>query len=362
MNRLDILSLILKPEKYIYTKAINCIGNKNDELRNRIINELFNDIKNNKYSIYYGEYPIETSNIDFSSEVSNVGIVIQGKIEYKDDFTITTIETYKKMYPNVKIVVSTWVGEVDDDFRSKCNILNVDIIESDLPENEGFWHVNCQIYNSFIGASYFIDDNDVDYLLKTRSDQRICKPGFIEYMLDLMKLFDESGERIIFLDSSYLYIPFYLCDYLTFGYKRNILNMYDIPFENGECDVFKSDLSKNKEYISKLRLNEKYTLDKFNNEVRKHIDLKRTIVPEVYIAFSYYQKFLNPLAVMEDSKLFEYYWEYICKNCIIVDERDLLLYWPKYNYRKNHDINYSFYGHGLNHMKWLNIYLNYRDR
>ena len=328
-----------------------------------VLDDVFEKIDMGHGIQYYGIIPrsgTRTAQKCGNSEIASIGIVVQGQIDYKDNFTLESLRLYRSQYPKNIIILSTWTGEVNNKFRAECMKLNIHIIESSLPDNEGFCHVNCQIYNSYIGAKSMENDENIRYVLKTRTNQRIYKPDFLRYLLNVFRVYSTNKNRIVFLDSSYLYIPFYLCDYLSFGEKKDIINLYDIPFEAGECDAFKANIKVNRQYVTKERKSENISFKEFNSTKRKEVTqrLGRLMVPEIYIAFNYFKKHFAPDSTYTDSMIFEKYWDFVRNNTIIIDERDLLLYWPKYKYRSHRDINCYFYGHGLNHAKWLDIYVN----
>ena len=52
------------------------------------------------------------------------------------------------------------------------------------------------------------------------------------------------------------------------------------------------------------------------------------------------------------------YWDFLKRAAVIVDDRDLLLYWFKYNYRKLCDSNLFMHECGLDHARWLDLYIN----
>ncbi len=355
-----LLKVLYKP----FVFFLNKIKNKRPYIISSVFDDIMEKIDNRGNIVYYGQIPRES--ILFSSfnnqQTAQVGIILQGQVEYKNDFTLETLKLYRRQYPDIKIVLSTWENEVTDSFREESSRLNIKIIESALPENQGFWHVNCQIMNSHIGTVFFESDEDVHYLLKTRTDQRIYKPNFIDYLLNTYQIYSKNEKRILLLDSSYLYIPFYLCDYLAFGDKQEIIHLYSIPHENGECDKFKANIQVNREFITEERQSEKLDFSSFNSLKRADVynHLENLFVPEVYIAFSFYKKFVFPGTLYTDTDIFEKYWSFIKSKTIIIDERDLLMYWPKYKYRGHNDVNCYFYGHGLNHARWLDLYMNYK--
>ena len=60
-------------------------------------------------------------------------IIIQGPIENEDEFTLETVKIYKKIFPNTKIILSTWNTEkqsIIDKFKRE----NIEIILNEIPK------------------------------------------------------------------------------------------------------------------------------------------------------------------------------------------------------------------------------------
>ncbi|MBQ7198282.1 MAG: hypothetical protein IJS29_03365, partial [Selenomonadaceae bacterium] len=70
-------------------------------------------------------------------EVDDAAIVMQGPLEYKDNYTITTARLYRQWYPNAPIVISTWKNEATEIFREECRKIGVVLLENDLPDEPG---------------------------------------------------------------------------------------------------------------------------------------------------------------------------------------------------------------------------------
>lgn len=343
---------LMYPYRFLITKLHNI----------SMLDDLFKSISNGKEYYYYGVIN-QAINKDNSIQynLSQIAIVLQGQIKYEDSFTEKTIRNYRFLYPNTPIIVSTWKGEVTNSFHKICEELNVIIIENEYPDSQGFWHVNYQIRSSLSGIEYAKQNLNVQYIFKTRTDQRFYKRDFLQYLYNLHRIYNKPNEnRIIFLNSTYMYIPFYVCDYISFGFLNDIYNLYNIPYENGECDSFSSHLQENRKLITKERDIEYLGMEEFNSRVKENLfqNIKGLCVPEMYIAFSYYKKYINHKACLEDINIYDSYFKFIKSNMIIVDERDLYMYWPKYQYRAYRDINYDMYHFGLDHARWLDIFIN----
>lgn len=149
----------------------------------------------NRYVTFF-EYPFDICNCGLESKFilnKEVGIVIQGPVIGKDDFTINTIKLYMKTMRGAHIILSTW-DDVPETFMSKIKALNIDVICSALPENRGRGNVNLQIKSTMAGIVR-AKELGMKYIMKTRTDQRIYKSDVIEYLFNLQKLFPLQGEE-----------------------------------------------------------------------------------------------------------------------------------------------------------------------
>ena len=101
---------------------------------------------------------------------------------------------------NTRIIVSTW----DDESAIQLQRLRdegVDVLENRKPGFAGISHINYQIVSSLAGirrAARF----GVEYVLKTRTDQRLYAPNIAEYLCNLLDVFPvakgyQQNKRII---------------------------------------------------------------------------------------------------------------------------------------------------------------------
>ena len=98
---------------------------------------------------------------------NDTAIVIQGPIEYANNYTAETFKFYRSIYPNVPIVVSTWKGEATNDFRRECRENSVVLLENEPPKVRGGWNVNMQIKSSFCGVEYVRENTSAKFVAST---------------------------------------------------------------------------------------------------------------------------------------------------------------------------------------------------
>lgn len=163
---------------------------------------------------------------------NNVGIVVQGPIVYKFNFTLETIRLYRFFNPHAEIVVSTWAG-VEKRFIQECQRMGVHLIESEPLISPHYGNLNRQQATS-LGGLAKLRALGINYALKTRTDQRIYNPNFIEELLVTEKFFPPSkfesslNKSRIFLTYQNSFRDRYLSgsDFLQFGVTNELIEFW----------------------------------------------------------------------------------------------------------------------------------------
>ena len=96
----------------------------------------------------------------------------------------------------------------------------------------------------------------------------------------------------------------WLQDYLYFGYTDDLINLFDIPYDDRNIHCYR------KEYFEKKKL---------TGEI-----LAEWPVPEINITKRFIQKYHNSDLSLKD------WWNFLGEYCYIVDSEDLLTLWNKY--------------------------------
>jgi len=176
-------------------------------------------------------------------EIKSVDIIFCGLVRDMDSFkkTLEDLQLLRKKELVDKIIVSTWIGEVQKtpELSSFLKDKKVLVVESKEPENRGDGNVWCQMKSLQMGLK---EVNQNKFVLKTRTDVYI-NPDFLE------KLFSEK-EKILRISyhlpkgdifkykiwAPWFEItkPFFMGDECFFGYKSdlNLLVNYDCSFDN----------------------------------------------------------------------------------------------------------------------------------
>ena len=299
-------------------------------------------------------------------EVDDAAIVMQGPLEYKDSYTITTARLYRQWYPNAPIVISTWKNEATENFSEECRKINVVLLENDLPDEPGSSNINYQLESSFKGVEYVKNNTSTKFALKCRTDQRINRTDFLPYFKNLLRTFSvkdsKINSRIILLGWSKWW-PFFLNDFLYFGDIEDMNKLIGIPKQTKDEKEYL--FQKKWHGLHKIAITNRFKPDLKIKESKKlhnfNIMMNCFRHSEIFILTSFYKKYIGSI---DPSKLLQTYWKFLRDYLIIVDEQNILLDWPKYYGHGVFNGAYnakSYYDRGLDFSRWLDIYLNYKD-
>lgn len=303
-------------------------------------------------SDYFTTYKLREKKADkitvlstFSEIHQKVGIVIQGPIREEDDFTIETVLLYKKFYTDCPIVVSTW-KDTNEDTVKKLQDAGAVVLQNERPSKTGLGNMNFQVISSMSGIEY-LENQNCEYILKTRSDQRICKPHFLEFFLCLLKQFPAQNnngmKRLVVTQGmvgGVMLKPFMITDFLYFGETAVVKAIFDKAYSDVNMSV-----KERNEWIDSLT--GKMPLKEFYRETAPELQL-------IYNAYRFYYNREPELSVKD-------YWNFVKEQLITVGWDDIDLYWPKYamyNESAMHNSigsdDYSIYNWNLSN--WLLLY------
>ena len=94
----------------------------------------------------------------------DTAIVLQGPIEYTNNYTEETFKLYRLIYPNVPIVISTWKGGATDNFRKECEENSVILLENEIPTPRGIANINLQLKSSLQGVKFIRDNTNAKFV------------------------------------------------------------------------------------------------------------------------------------------------------------------------------------------------------
>lgn len=267
-----------------------------------------------------------------SNNFSDCAIIIQGPIITEDDFTLETIKLYISYYPQAKIIVSTWEN-CDEKFEREIGGLDIELVKNKYPTINGVGNINYQLVSSLNGIRV-AEKMNVDYVWKTRSDQRYYHPFALEYLRIKAK---NSPEKIICLGgvrNSFSNRCFQLSDFMVFGAIKKV-KIYCSCTLDDEDSTFNKYTHKNQN--QKAVFYNKYISEVNKAEINGHIIMDDKIDdalfyyrnPEVILLYNYYCRVCKSDTRVEDSykkkydNLLKYYVD-------IVDAEEIGFFWKKY--------------------------------
>ncbi len=279
---------------------------------------------------------IKSTSVDFK-EFDDVAIIMQGPIIIENNFTIETLKIYKSRYPKVKLILSTWDNS-DKNLITKISDLGIIIVLNKKPDYFGISNINLQIETTKNGI-FKANDLGCKYCLKTRTDQRIYKFDFIQYLFSILQVFKVKSNiglnsRLISISlNTYKYRLYGITDMFMFGDINDMIKYWSVEYDNRLInDVCQGTIL---EDWAKARLCEVYLSTKFAEKINYKLDW--TI-----------------------SNSWKFFTDYFC----IIDRESIDIFWLKYN-RFNENRTYT---NSIRHVKeefmfsdWLNCYNNFSN-
>lgn len=273
---------------------------------------------------------------DKCANISNIpvpaatSIVIQGPIITKRNFTLETIKLYKRIFPNVQLILSTW-NNTDPRTIASLQVLGIDIVLNPKPNQSGISNINMQIVSTVQGLRK-AQTSGALYVLKTRTDQRFYAPDTITYLFSLIDAFPlkikvAQKKRLIGLGfNTFKYRPYSMSDMFLFGTIDDMLMYWDVPLDT-------------RVFPTKPRTIREWTANQ---------------ICETYFSIHFLKTLGHaPDFTIKDS--WKAYRDYFC----VIDHHSIDLYWYKYErareYRRlRYDAQYS--DEELSFQEWLMLY------
>lgn len=152
-----------------------------------------------------------------------IDIVLQGP---HTEFVDEIIDSYLKIDSIKNIIVSCWDSDKVQEYTSD----RVKFVRnSNYPSYSGVLNVNLQLTTSLNG----VRASDSEYVIKMRSDQKFNHQG----MVNMVNYFIANKQKDkIFICGNFFRHLFHPRDHVFMGYKEDLINLFDIPFEkNDNC-------------------------------------------------------------------------------------------------------------------------------
>lgn len=259
--------------------------------------------------------------LSYFKEESETAIVMQGPLMNTEEFTLETLKMYRRFYPKVTIILSTWVDQfISDKVREFLKSNNIFLIENQKPKYSGNGNINFQILSTRAGIE-LAEKLHIKYILKTRTDQRLYKTELIQYLLSLLEMFpigdskfgNWQSSRIIVNQgtlSGSLFIPFAIGDFFYFGELSDIKSIFELPLDNHEY-------GSRADFLNSLTEKAEMTIGNYYS----------ITAPEVILIKKYIERNLQERV---DNSV-KFFWKYAKNGLITLGSSDIGLFWHKYN-------------------------------
>tara|TARA_B110000971_G_C19941284_1_gene468840 strand:- start:13 stop:957 length:945 start_codon:yes stop_codon:yes gene_type:complete len=251
--------------------------------------------------------------IESYKEEINCAIIIQGPLVGVNSFTYETLKLYKHLYPKSLIVLSTWQNENESQLN-RINKLGITVLKNEPPFLKGTSNINLQLESVKSALRYINKKSNIEYVLKTRTDQRITRQmNFLGFFKSLIREFPLNkmeliNERLVICSlNTFLNRIYGVSDMIMFGGIREMNLYWNIPNQN---EIIKAEEFDFRYFVK-------------NN------------IAEGYLVSSFMEKLnYSPKWTITDGLSF------IKKYFIVVDKEQLDLFWFKYErWIENNSIN-----------------------
>ena len=250
-----------------------------------------------------------------ADETEEVGVVLQGSIAHKDDFTLESVKLYRRNFPNALIVVSTWNTESRADLK-KIEDAGAQVVTQARPSNPGISNLNLQIASSRLGLEA-LEESGAKFAVKSRTDQRMYCDHALSLLLNLVSRYpitdpDTTQEsRIVGCSlNTFFYRMYGLSDMFMFGAISDMVTYW----------------------VRELDLRKPGDLPSTNS----HREVAHSKLPEVFLCADFLKSTGWELQwTLRDSLLA------FRSRLLIVDSNTIDLYWPKYTIAEDRWKDYS---------------------
>lgn len=234
-----------------------------------------------------------------SIEVKDISVVVQGAIDVLN--TPLCLVSIRKHLPNAEIIVSTWEGSCVETLD--CDVLVTSKDPGGFQDKKRSDFIN-NLLRQLVSTQNGLKKASRKYILKMRSDLIFDTADLLTHF-DRFKEFNDEyrvvKSKIIaptFFTKKYVttdggavvqFVPFHLSDWLLFGLKEDIVDVYDVPLpsEPSNADYF---------------YNNSYAADKIDVFKAAH-----QYAPEQYIMYHWVKKYFKDVT-------FDHYMDYSYKN------------------------------------------------
>ena len=320
---MNVLSGVVSVWPKLCSKIVGIYFQNSEQL---VMRALCQGIENERINIAFRVMPndsllIPTTSVHNATCMGDrLGIVLQGPIPDDVQFICDSIRFYQKIYSTSVIIVSTWDDEDAEKIRAVRN-LGVTVVQSAKPTCRDSKNLNFQLVNSLAGVRKAKEMN-CEYVVKTRTDQRICRPYLFDNMRAMVEKYppypqSPQHKRLVVLAESVgntgnMFAPYFMSDYLYFGQIDDIVDLFSAP------------------------LDERQNFDMPDGASRREY-AEETFPPEIAIVKQYLKNHVG----YDCEITVKAWWEAVRRYLICYSKKEADLRWPKYNHHYELD---EFYG------------------
>jgi hypothetical protein len=175
---------------------------------------------------------------DAEAPHDRMAVVMQGPVLADFRFTEETFRLYRRHFGACRLILSTW-EDTPESTLAPIRDLGVDVVLSEKPRIAGLFNVNMQIVSASRGVRHAVDSG-AEWILKTRTDQRLNDPNVMAFLLALETAFPvapgfDQKHRIIGVGHGSLkYALYHLTDQTCFGHASDMLRYWTPPLRGEE--------------------------------------------------------------------------------------------------------------------------------
>lgn len=166
-----------------------------------------------------------------------MAIVMTGLIKKEKHFTLETVRFYKKVFPGVRVIVSTWYSEDGPELLAVRKEPDCTVVLSEPPRRAGMQNINYQKKAACEGVKKAAELG-MEYVLRARSDTRITANGVLTMLRELLEIYSDremaGQKKRLILFNAYKYYPFQEAQMFYFGHTDDMLAFFGVPDSRGK--------------------------------------------------------------------------------------------------------------------------------
>jgi len=166
--------------------------------------------------------------LDTEIKAKQFGILLQGPLVREREYTLQFARYYKSIYPKSEVVVSTWDYYHAHKLKSKFERSGIHLLLNQLPTNSGRANVYLQIVSTLNGLKY-LQKLGVTSAIKTRTDQVLANPLFLEVFLRKVHDVEEGGKIVVTTFNSFGPPSISISDMVQFGRLDALIHFWSLP-------------------------------------------------------------------------------------------------------------------------------------